>query len=190
MAAKTFNLEDVRIPDGELEQFQRKQKGAHTLKVVQPKRPDAFAMVPLSWAKRVREGCAHVDFLVCVVLVHRAWKVRAKGGDLHHAKHRGGASRHQEPHPTRSRASGPDHRPMAGAEVAGHHPGGANCLKRNRTIWLVYKPVGGFPSGLSTSQISPHLACRQAYVPLSLLLYISFFFLLSIIYGVAERLMD
>jgi hypothetical protein len=80
MAAKTFNLEDVRIPDGELEQFQRKQKGAHTLKVVQPKRPDAFAMVPLSWAKRVREGCAHVDFLVCVVLVHRAWKVRAKGG--------------------------------------------------------------------------------------------------------------
>jgi hypothetical protein len=80
MAAKTFNLEDVRLPDGELEQFQRKQKGAHTLKVVQPKRPDAFAMVPLSWAKRVREGCAHVDFLVCVVLVHRAWKVRAKGG--------------------------------------------------------------------------------------------------------------
>jgi hypothetical protein len=75
---ETFNLEDVRIPDGELEQFQRKQKAAPTLKVAQPKRADTFAMVPLSWAKRVHEGGAHVDFLVCIDLVYRAWRAKGK----------------------------------------------------------------------------------------------------------------
>jgi hypothetical protein len=73
---KTFNLEDVRVPADELKQLQRMQK-APAFKVVQPKRTDTFAMIPLWWAKLVHEGCAHVDFLVCIDLIYRAW--RAKG---------------------------------------------------------------------------------------------------------------
>jgi hypothetical protein len=76
--AKTFNLEDVQIPDTQLGQFQRKQKAAPKLKVVQAKRANAFAMVPLSWAKRVHEGGAHVNFLVCVDLIYRAWQAKGE----------------------------------------------------------------------------------------------------------------
>jgi hypothetical protein len=77
--AETFKLADFLIPPEMEAELRRKQKAAPTLKIAQPKRPDAFAIVPLSWAKRVHEGGAvRVNFLVCVDLIYRAWRAKGK----------------------------------------------------------------------------------------------------------------
>jgi DNA-binding transcriptional ArsR family regulator len=39
------------------------------------KRKDAFAIIPLWWARLANEA-GHVNLLVCVDLVYRAWRVR------------------------------------------------------------------------------------------------------------------
>jgi hypothetical protein len=42
------------------------------------KRRDAFAIVPLWWAARAVEDGADPNLMVCVDLVHRAWKAKGK----------------------------------------------------------------------------------------------------------------
>jgi hypothetical protein len=76
---KTFNLEDVRIPDEMLEELRRKQKVPErkVVTAAEVKHAGPFARIPL-WAKLVHEGCAHVDFLVCIDLIYRAWRAKEK----------------------------------------------------------------------------------------------------------------
>jgi hypothetical protein len=77
--AKTFNLDDFRVPDAELQQFQQKQKVPERKVTPRLKRTDAFAIVPLWWAARaVEDAGVPVNFMVCVDLVYRAWKAKGK----------------------------------------------------------------------------------------------------------------
>jgi hypothetical protein len=43
------------------------------------KRKDAFAIVPLCWARRAAKAGRYVNVMVCVELVYRAWRVRGSG---------------------------------------------------------------------------------------------------------------
>jgi hypothetical protein len=45
------------------------------------KRKDAFAIVPLWWARRAAKAGRYVNVMVCVELVYRAWRVR--GAERH-----------------------------------------------------------------------------------------------------------
>jgi hypothetical protein len=78
--AEIFKLEGVRIPDAQLQELLRNQKAPKApATAARVKRTDAFAMVPLSWAKRVHEGGAvGVNFLVCIDLIYRAWRAKGK----------------------------------------------------------------------------------------------------------------
>ena len=90
--AKTFNIEDYRIPDADLDQFQRNQKVPERKVIaVKTKRTDAFVMIPLSWTART--GDPHL--MVYVDLVYRAWRAKGKPfpmpnikGVEHHIKNR------------------------------------------------------------------------------------------------------
>jgi hypothetical protein len=71
-----FDPKDLELPPEIAAKAKRDAARAARPKTVSGiKRKDAFAIVPLWWARLANEA-GHVNLLVCVDLVYRAWRVR------------------------------------------------------------------------------------------------------------------
>jgi hypothetical protein len=80
---KQFDMDEFRIKPEHLKTLKPGagvvgKAAARSKPVSGIKRRDAFAAVPLWWAARAVKGRANPNLLVCVDLVHRAWKAKGK----------------------------------------------------------------------------------------------------------------
>ena len=75
---KTFNLEEFRISN-EMQKALRPKELQPKGGAGRIKRTDTYAIIPLWWAARaVEDAGVPVNLMVCVDLVHRAWRAKGK----------------------------------------------------------------------------------------------------------------
>jgi hypothetical protein len=81
---KEFDLEEFRLKPEDIKALAPKSAAAirqssRPKPTKQPKCTDKFAIVPIWWAARaVADGGINPGFLVCVDLLHRAWRAKGK----------------------------------------------------------------------------------------------------------------